>query len=146
MAVGAVADDQGRRSQAHRLRDAWVELYGPMLADIEPFNGARELLEDPPPRLKLVLTSSGKKCQVEPYSTSSTAGAWRRHGRPPTAVDDRQFGTLSARHVVRSAEPALPSCELEITEILARHTAAVTAAIVPTASSTTVVRSRGSPV
>lgn len=66
--VAAVAGDDAERAHGDELRDAWVEEFEPMLDEIRPFDGARELLENVAARgFRLVLASSGKKAHVEAF-------------------------------------------------------------------------------
>ena len=79
--VAEVAGDDVERSHGDELREAWVEEYDPMLPEIQPFQGARELLAEVRRRgFKLVLATSGKKQQVEHYldllDGRSLAEAW----------------------------------------------------------------------
>ncbi len=66
--VAALAGDVIERRHGDGLRAAWTEQYEPMLADIQPFDGAHELLVEIKRRgFRLVLASSGKAVQVEYY-------------------------------------------------------------------------------
>jgi HAD superfamily hydrolase (TIGR01549 family) len=69
--------------QAHgdALREAWVEEFDRLIDEIQPFAGARELLQDVKDRgFRLVLASSGKTQHVEAFldlvDGRSVADAW----------------------------------------------------------------------
>ncbi len=62
--AGARFDDE----RGHDVRAAWAEEFAPMLAEIQPFDGVRELLADLRERgLKVVLASSGAPDHVDTY-------------------------------------------------------------------------------
>jgi HAD superfamily hydrolase (TIGR01549 family) len=66
--VGAVAGEGVEEKHGDELREAWKQEYTPMLAEVQPFPYAREVLRDVKDRgLRLVLASSGAKEQVEHY-------------------------------------------------------------------------------
>jgi HAD superfamily hydrolase (TIGR01549 family) len=66
--VAAVAGDDVEKSHGDDLRSAWTEEFGVFLPQIQPFEGARPLLEEVKKRgLKLVLASSGEPEHVEHY-------------------------------------------------------------------------------
>jgi HAD superfamily hydrolase (TIGR01549 family) len=84
------------------LRDAWVEEFDELIGEVEPFEGAHELLEDVKDRgFRLVLASSGKSQHVEAFldliDGKSLADAWTtsddaEHSKPEpdlivTAID-----------------------------------------------------------
>jgi HAD superfamily hydrolase (TIGR01549 family) len=63
------------------LRDAWVEEFDQLIGEIQPLEGAHELLQEVKDRgFKLVLASSGKKKHVEAFldliDGKSLADAW----------------------------------------------------------------------
>lgn len=79
--VQAVAGADVEAEHGDALREAWTEEYDPMMPEVQPFAGARELLVDIKKRgFKLVLASSGKQHQVEYYldllDGKSVADAW----------------------------------------------------------------------
>jgi HAD superfamily hydrolase (TIGR01549 family) len=66
--VAAVAGDDVEKSSGDDLRSAWTEEFGVFLPQVQPFEGARPLLEEVKQRgLKLVLASSGEPEHVEHY-------------------------------------------------------------------------------
>ncbi len=66
--VGALAGDVVERRNGDDLRSAWTEEYQPMLSEVQPFDGARDLLAEVKARgFRLVLASSGKADQVDHY-------------------------------------------------------------------------------
>ncbi|WP_214366950.1 HAD family hydrolase [Pseudonocardia sp. H11422] len=79
--VAAVAGEEVEARLGDDLRDRWVREFEPMLDEVQPFEGARELLEEVRRRgFPLVLASSGKKAHVEHYldliDGASIAQAW----------------------------------------------------------------------
>ncbi|MDX6319787.1 MAG: hypothetical protein QOD35_3187 [Nocardioidaceae bacterium] len=66
--VAAVAGDDVEKSSGDDLRSAWTEEFAVFLPQVQPFEGARPLLEEVKRRgLKLVLASSGEAEHVEHY-------------------------------------------------------------------------------
>jgi HAD superfamily hydrolase (TIGR01549 family) len=66
--VAAVTDEQTERQHGDDLRSAWAEEFAPMLDEVQPFEGVRELLADVRRRgFRLVLASSGQAEHVEHY-------------------------------------------------------------------------------
>ena len=66
--VTAIAGDDVEQEHGDDLRAAWTEEFEPMLAEIQPFDGARELLDDVKARgFRLVLASSGQRRHVEHF-------------------------------------------------------------------------------
>jgi HAD superfamily hydrolase (TIGR01549 family) len=66
--VAAVAGDDVEQSRGDDLRSAWTEEFAVFLPQVQPFEGARPLLEEVKKRgLKLVLASSGELEHVEHY-------------------------------------------------------------------------------
>ena len=66
--VAALAGDEVEARSGDSIRDAEKELYGELIDEVEPFDGARELIED----LRrgghaVVLASSAKRDEVEHY-------------------------------------------------------------------------------
>ena len=79
--VTEVAGDRVEKEHGDALRDAWTDEYGPMLKEVQPFAGARELLTDVRDRgFTVVLASSGQQEQVDHYldllDARSVAAAW----------------------------------------------------------------------
>jgi HAD superfamily hydrolase (TIGR01549 family) len=79
--VGAVAGDEVERSLGDELRARWAEEFDPLLGEVQPFEGAHELLADlRGRRLTVVLASSGKPEHVDHYldlvDGKSVADAW----------------------------------------------------------------------
>ena len=79
--VEAVAGADVEREHGDALRSAWEEEYAPMLPEVRPFEGARELLKSVAEAdRRVVLASSGKAEQVEHYldllDARSIAEAW----------------------------------------------------------------------
>jgi HAD superfamily hydrolase (TIGR01549 family) len=69
------------RQYGDALRDAWVEEFDELIGEVEPFEGAHELLRDVKDRgFRLVLASSGKSQHVETFldliDGTSLADAW----------------------------------------------------------------------
>jgi HAD superfamily hydrolase (TIGR01549 family) len=66
--VAAVAGDDVEDRLGDALRDAWVEEFAPMLAEIQPLPGVAELLVEIRRRgFRIVLASSGRKDHVDHY-------------------------------------------------------------------------------
>lgn len=66
--VAAVAGDDVEAELGDALRAAWTALFRPMMAEVVPFAGARELLIAARARgFKVVLASSGQAEQTEHY-------------------------------------------------------------------------------
>jgi HAD superfamily hydrolase (TIGR01549 family) len=66
--VGHVAGDDVEDEHGDRLREAWEREFEPVLEEIQPLDGARELLRAIGERdWTVVLASSGKKNHVEHY-------------------------------------------------------------------------------
>lgn len=79
--VAAVAGDDVEAAHGDELRAAWAEEFAPMLDEVRPFDGVRELLTDVARRgLTIVLASSGAPDHVEAYldlfDGRSFAAAW----------------------------------------------------------------------
>jgi HAD superfamily hydrolase (TIGR01549 family) len=79
--VAEVAGEQAEREHGPALREAWVEEFDAFLGEIQPFEGARDLLAEVKERgFRLVLASSGKKQHVEAFldllDAKSLADAW----------------------------------------------------------------------
>ena len=79
--VAAVAGDEVEAAHGDELRAAWGEEFAPMLDEVRPFDGVRELLTDVARRgLTIVLASSGAPDHVEAYldlfDGRSFAEAW----------------------------------------------------------------------
>ena len=66
--VGAVAGDQTERRLGDRIREAEGEIYMSMIEEVEPFGGARELIQELS-RLadSVILASSAKEHEVDHY-------------------------------------------------------------------------------
>ena len=69
------------RQLGDALRDAWVEEFDQLIGEVQPFEGAHELLQDVKDRgFRLVLASSGKSQHVERFldliDGKSLADAW----------------------------------------------------------------------
>ncbi|WP_380158882.1 HAD family hydrolase [Kineococcus sp. R86509] len=66
--VPAVAGEEFEDAHGDAARDAWTEEYEPMSGEVQPFDGARDLLVELRRRgWKVVLASSGQQDQVEGY-------------------------------------------------------------------------------
>jgi beta-phosphoglucomutase-like phosphatase (HAD superfamily) len=66
--VAAVTDDDVERRHGDELRELWGEEFEPMLGEVQPFEGATELLQEVRDRgFRVVLASSGKQEHVEHY-------------------------------------------------------------------------------
>jgi HAD superfamily hydrolase (TIGR01549 family) len=66
--VAAVSDDGVEERYGDQLREAWSEEFEPMLAEVQPFDGAADLLREVRRRgFRIVLASSGKQEHVEHY-------------------------------------------------------------------------------
>jgi HAD superfamily hydrolase (TIGR01549 family) len=66
--VEAVAGADVERDLGDKLRSAWEEEYAPLLPEVQPFEGARRLLESVAEAgLPVVLASSGKAEHVDRY-------------------------------------------------------------------------------
>jgi HAD superfamily hydrolase (TIGR01549 family) len=66
--VAAVAGDEVEKKHGDDLRSAWTEEFEVFLPQVQPFAGARPLLEEVKRRgLSLVLASSGEQEHVEHY-------------------------------------------------------------------------------
>jgi HAD superfamily hydrolase (TIGR01549 family) len=81
MLVAHVAGDQVEERYGDDLRDAWGEELEPMIPEIQPFDGARELLQEIKRRgFRLVMASSGSAKQVDIFldlfGAKEFADAW----------------------------------------------------------------------
>jgi HAD superfamily hydrolase (TIGR01549 family) len=66
--VAALTDEQTESDHGDSIRDAEKELYMELIAEVEPFEGASELIDDLRSREHpVVLASSAKKEEVEHY-------------------------------------------------------------------------------
>jgi HAD superfamily hydrolase (TIGR01549 family) len=79
--VAAVAGAEVEHRLGDRLRARWVEEFAPLLGEVQPFDGAHELLADLRARgLTVVLASSGKPEHVDHYlelvDAKPVADAW----------------------------------------------------------------------
>ena len=79
--VEEIAGEQAEREHGDELREAQTEEFDELIGEVQPFEGARELLEDVKRRgFHLVLASSGKCKHVEafvrPPDAESLADAW----------------------------------------------------------------------
>ena len=79
--VSAVAGRDIEDAHGDDLRQAWVEEFDQLIGEIQPFQGAHELLADVKERgFRLVLASSGKTRHVEAFldliDGQSLADAW----------------------------------------------------------------------
>jgi HAD superfamily hydrolase (TIGR01549 family) len=68
MLVPEVAGKDVEESLGDTLRDAWVEEFDELISEVQPFEGAHELLAEVKRRgFRLVLASSGKSKHVEAF-------------------------------------------------------------------------------
>jgi HAD superfamily hydrolase (TIGR01549 family) len=79
--VSAVAGREVEEAHGDALRDAWAEEFDQLVGEIQPFEGAHELLAEVKERgFRLVLASSGKTEHVEAFldliDGKSLADAW----------------------------------------------------------------------
>jgi len=79
--VAAVCGDEVEREHGDALRDAHSELYGELIDEVAPLDGARELIEDLKRRGQaVVLASSANEDEVEHYldllDARELADAW----------------------------------------------------------------------
>ncbi|TQS43266.1 HAD family hydrolase [Cryptosporangium phraense] len=79
--VEAVAGGDVEKEHGDDLRAAWEEEYAPLLPEVQPFEGARRVLEDASEAgQRVVLASSGKAEHVEHYldllDARPLAAAW----------------------------------------------------------------------
>ncbi len=79
--VSAVAGRDVEEAHGDELREAWVEEFDKLVGEVQPFEGAHELLADVKERgFRLVLASSGKTPHVEAFldliDGKSLADAW----------------------------------------------------------------------
>jgi HAD superfamily hydrolase (TIGR01549 family) len=66
--VAALAGDEVEATSGDAIRDAEKDLYMELIDEVEPFDGARELIEDIKRRGRdVVLASSAKQDEVEHY-------------------------------------------------------------------------------
>lgn len=66
--VPAVAGQEFEETHGDEARDAWVEEFDPLLPEVQPFAGARDLLTELGRRgWTVVLASSGKAAHVDAY-------------------------------------------------------------------------------
>jgi phosphoglycolate phosphatase-like HAD superfamily hydrolase len=66
--VAAVAGEEAEREHGDEIREAEKALYMAMIEEVEPFDGARGLIEDVAERVdKVVLASSAKANEVDHY-------------------------------------------------------------------------------
>src|SRR3978361_2136915 len=81
MLVAHVAGDEVEARYGDELREAWKEELEPMIGEIQPFDGARELLREVKRRgFKLVMASAGSEKAGEPllalFGAKEFADAW----------------------------------------------------------------------
>ena len=81
MLVAHVAGDEVEAKYGDELREAWKHELEPMIAEIQPFDGARELLQAVKRRgFRLVMASSGSEQQVDIFldlfGAKEFADAW----------------------------------------------------------------------
>ena len=81
MLVSHVAGDEVEKRHGDELREAWSAEMEPMIAEIQPFEGARELLEEVRRRgFAVVIASSGSERQVDTFldllGGKEVADAW----------------------------------------------------------------------
>ena len=79
--VAYVAGDEVERQHGSALREAWVEEFDKMIDEVQPFDGARDLVEAVKSRgFRVVLASSGKAKHVDFFldliDGRSIADAW----------------------------------------------------------------------
>ena len=79
--VAHVAGDEVEARYGDELREGWKRELEPMIAEIQPFDGARELLREVKRRgFKLVMASSGSEKQVDTFldlfGAKEFADAW----------------------------------------------------------------------
>ena len=66
--VTAIAGEDVEKAHGDELRAAWTEEFEPMLDEIQPFEGARALIDEVASRgFRLVLASSGQKAHGEHF-------------------------------------------------------------------------------
>ena len=95
MFVPEVGGREVEEAHGDDLREAWVEEFDQLIGEIQPFEGAHELLAEVKERgFRLVLASSGKSQHVETFldliDGKSLADAWTTSedvakSKPPTA-------------------------------------------------------------
>jgi HAD superfamily hydrolase (TIGR01549 family) len=81
MFVPTIAGDDVEKAHGDELRQAWAEEFEPFVAEVAPFEGAHELLQEVKDRgFRLVLASSGTSELVETFldliDGKSLADAW----------------------------------------------------------------------
>ena len=79
--VPTVGGQEVEEAHGDALRDAWIEEFDALIGEVQPFEGARELLQEVKDRgFRLVLASSGKSKQTEALldlvDGQSLADAW----------------------------------------------------------------------
>ena len=79
--VPAVAGPEAEEAHGDELRAAWAEEFDELIGEVQPFDGAHELLSEVKERgFRLVLASSGKKKHVEAFldliDGTALADAW----------------------------------------------------------------------
>jgi HAD superfamily hydrolase (TIGR01549 family) len=79
--VANVAGDEVEEQHGSALREAWVDEFDRMIDEVQPFDGAHDLLKDVKSRgFRLVLASSGKTKHVDRFldlvDARSIADAW----------------------------------------------------------------------
>ncbi len=66
--VTQVGGEQAEKEHGDELRDAWVEEFDELIAEVQPFESTRQLLGEVKDRgFRLVLASSGKAVHVEAF-------------------------------------------------------------------------------
>jgi HAD superfamily hydrolase (TIGR01549 family) len=108
--VAAVAGDAVEAEHGDDLRSAWAEEFGPMLGEVRPFDGVRDLLTGVAKRgLTVVLASSGAPDHVEAYldlfDGRSLAAAWTtsedvEHTKPRPDLLQAAVDKVDGRHAV----------------------------------------------
>ena len=109
--VPSVAGDEVEAQFGDELRELWVAEFDKLIDEIQPFEGARQLLEDVKDRgFKLVLASSGKSQHVEHFlgllDAKSVADEWTtsedaEHSKPePDLLETALTKVKGARGVM----------------------------------------------
>jgi HAD superfamily hydrolase (TIGR01549 family) len=133
MFVPEVAGREVEETHGDALRDAWVEEFDRLIDEVQPFEGAHELLAEVKDRgFRLVLASSGKSKHVEHFldliDGKPLADAWTtsedaEHSKPePDLVKSAlaKVGSSSAVMVGDSTYDAIAAAKVGVATIAVR--------------------------
>jgi HAD superfamily hydrolase (TIGR01549 family) len=107
MLVAHVAGDEVEEKHGDELRAAWKEELEPMVGEIQPFDGARELLQEVKRRgFRLVMASSGSEEMVDTFlnlfggkdfADAWTSSADAEHSKPAPDLLEAALSRVSGK-------------------------------------------------